>query len=55
MPKSDTNHISKELDSFSTLMDRCQSAIQMMQERRTALISAVVTGKIDVRDWQAAA
>jgi type I restriction enzyme S subunit len=22
------------------------------QERRTALISAAVTGKIDVRDWQ---
>jgi hypothetical protein len=26
-----------------------------MQERRTALISAAVTGKIDVRDWQPAA
>lgn len=24
-----------------------------MQERRTALISAAVTGKIDVRNWQA--
>jgi type I restriction enzyme S subunit len=23
-----------------------------LQERRTALISAAVTGKIDVRDWQ---
>ncbi len=23
-----------------------------MQERRTALISAAVTGKIDVRNWQ---
>jgi type I restriction enzyme S subunit len=23
-----------------------------MQERRTALISAAVTGKIDVRDWK---
>jgi type I restriction enzyme S subunit len=29
--------------------------IDLMQERRTALISAAVTGKIDVRDWQAAA
>jgi type I restriction enzyme S subunit len=23
----------------------------LLQERRTALISAAVTGKIDVRDW----
>ncbi len=24
----------------------------LLQERRAALISAAVTGKIDVRDWQ---
>lgn len=30
-------------------------AIQLIQERRTALISAAVTGKIDVRGWQASA
>ena len=35
---------------FTTLQ-----AIQLMQERRTALISAVVTGKIDVRGWRAPA
>ncbi|WP_087547654.1 restriction endonuclease subunit S [Acinetobacter sp. WCHA39] len=34
------------------LMNQAKSAIQLMQERRTALISAAVTGKIDVRDWQ---
>lgn len=28
-------------------------AIRLLQERRTALISAAVTGKIDVRDWVA--
>ena len=28
--------------------------IQLLQERRTALISAAVTGKIDVRDWEPA-
>lgn len=28
-------------------------AIQLLRERRTALISAAVTGKIDVRDWVA--
>jgi len=27
--------------------------INLLQERRTALISAAVTGKIDLRDWQA--
>lgn len=26
--------------------------ISLLRERRTALISAAVTGKIDVRDWQ---
>lgn len=34
---------------------KAESAISLMQERRTALISAAVTGKIDVRDWQAPA
>ena len=37
---------------FGTLIDNAESAISLMQERRTALISAAVTGKIDVRDWQ---
>lgn len=37
---------------FKTLIDNADSAISLMQERRTALISAAVTGKIDVRDWQ---
>lgn len=34
------------------LMNKAKSAIQLMQERRTALISSAVTGKIDVRNWQ---
>ncbi len=33
-------------------MEKAKQAIQLMQERRTALISAAVTGKIDVRNWQ---
>ena len=37
---------------FKALIDNADSAISLMQERRTALISAAVTGKIDVRDWQ---
>lgn len=40
---------------FSELTRKAEHAILLMQERRTALISAAVTGKIDVRDWQAAA
>ncbi|WP_109440002.1 restriction endonuclease subunit S [Acinetobacter haemolyticus] len=37
---------------FSKLEVKAHNAIQLMQERRTALISAAVTGKIDVRNWQ---
>ena len=36
------------------LLEKAKSGIELLQERRTALISAAVTGKIDVRDWQAA-
>ncbi|ESK55452.1 restriction endonuclease subunit S [Acinetobacter tjernbergiae] len=44
--------IKKKIDHFSKLMASAENAIQLMQERRTALISAAVTGKIDVRHWQ---
>ncbi|EGQ7952840.1 restriction endonuclease subunit S [Vibrio vulnificus] len=37
---------------FALLICQTERAIQLMQERRTALISAAVTGKIDVRNWQ---
>jgi type I restriction enzyme S subunit len=37
---------------FDRLVSQAEVAIELMQERRTALISAAVTGKIDVRDWQ---
>ena len=37
---------------FNSLIKKAESAIQLMQERRTALISAAVTGKIDVRKGQ---
>ncbi|EPY7299445.1 restriction endonuclease subunit S [Klebsiella quasipneumoniae] len=38
---------------YNYLIDSAEMAIKVMQERRTALISAAVTGKIDVRDWVA--
>lgn len=40
-------------DEFSNLLEKVDESIRLMQERRTALISAAVTGKIDVRDWVA--
>jgi type I restriction enzyme S subunit len=48
-------YITPKLEKFDSMIDRAETAIALMQERRTALISAAVTGKIDVRDWQAAA
>ena len=44
--------IKQYLEKNHTLMKKAESAIQLMQERRTALISAAVTGKIDVRHWK---
>lgn len=41
-----------KLLSFDELSLKAISAIDLMKERKTALISAAVTGKIDVRDWQ---
>jgi type I restriction enzyme S subunit len=43
----------RELSKFDLLMRQVDKASVLLQERRTALISAAVTGKIDVRNWQA--
>ena len=40
-------------EKYDQLISNSSAAIMLMQERRTALISAAVTGKIDVRNWQA--
>lgn len=45
-------YLSDKLKVFSNLVSKAEKAIQLMQERRTALISAAVTGKIDVRGWR---
>ncbi|MFK3872124.1 restriction endonuclease subunit S [Pseudoalteromonas rhizosphaerae] len=37
---------------FDCLIERAIKSVSLMQERRTALISAAVTGKIDVRNWE---
>jgi type I restriction enzyme S subunit len=46
--------LDKSLKKLDILLEQALSAIDFIQERRTALISAAVTGKIDVRDWQPA-
>ncbi|HGC1897809.1 TPA: restriction endonuclease subunit S, partial [Escherichia coli] len=38
---------------FEILIERSMHQIELLQERRTALISAAVTGKIDLRNWTA--
>jgi type I restriction enzyme, S subunit len=40
-------------NKYNYLIHSADTAIKLMQERRTALISAAVTGKIDVRNWVA--
>lgn len=43
-------YLDESIKSFEGLMIEAQQAVDILQERRTALISAAVTGKIDVRD-----
>ena len=50
--KDIARYIKEKLAKFDEMILKAESAIQLMQERRTALISSAVTGKIDVRNWQ---
>ncbi|ELL0571832.1 restriction endonuclease subunit S [Vibrio fluvialis] len=56
-PKHEQDLIVMEIEKMESLYDqlisKSEMQISLMQERRTALISAAVTGKIDVRNWQA--
>jgi type I restriction enzyme S subunit len=53
-PLSEQIEIAKYLDSqtskFDALIEKANQAIELLKERRMALISAAVTGKIDVRE-----
>ena len=55
-PKNEQVDIDAFIEDLETktcrLLTDCQSSIELLLERRSALISAAVTGKIDVRDWQ---
>lgn len=44
-------HLKKKLSDFSLTTSKAEQLIALLQERRTALISAAVTGKIDLRGW----
>lgn len=43
-------YLSKKDNSISELIQETKSSIELLKEHRTALISATVTGKIDVRE-----
>ncbi|MDT3721241.1 restriction endonuclease subunit S [Pseudomonas oryzihabitans] len=46
-------HIQQQMKRCNRLSDLAIQEIEALQEYRTALITAAVTGQIDVRDWQA--
>ena len=43
--------LNEALSKWDVLLETSTQAIQLLRERRTALISAAVTGQIDVRGW----
>ncbi len=45
--------IAEQYSKYETLIQSSAKQNKLLKERRTALISAAVTGKIDVRNWQA--
>ena len=46
-----SEYLEDKLNSLEKLNEKAQMAIVLLKERRTALISAAVTGKIDLRKW----
>jgi type I restriction enzyme, S subunit len=45
-------YLEREFETLDALIEQAQAASHLLAERRTALISAAVTGKIDVRNWR---
>ena len=50
--KNIVKYLDNLVEKYRVIRIEMDKAIQLLQERRTALISAAVTGKIDVRNWQ---
>ena len=46
------NEVNRQLDPIDRATEASIASIKLFSERRAALISAAVTGKIDVRNWQ---
>ena len=44
--------IKQQKAKFDLLISKATDQIKLLKERRTALISSAVTGKIDVHNWQ---
>lgn len=60
LPPSDEQELIRQyliekMDYFDQLISKSACKVDLLKERKTALISAAVTGKIDVRDWQESA
>ncbi len=55
-PYKEQKLIARALDDqtkgFDRLISQAAVGVSLLSERRSALISAAVTGKIDVRGWQ---
>jgi len=49
--KNIASYIDKESSAFDQLIGEAKRNMELLSERRSALISAAVTGKIDVRGW----
>lgn len=45
-------HIDTRMRETDSLIDQAGAAVSLLREHRSALISAAVTGKIDVRGWK---
>jgi len=43
--------ISAKNNEYKRLIEQAETFVLLLKERRTALISAAVTGKIDLRGW----
>jgi type I restriction enzyme S subunit len=50
--KAIVDEIHRQRTKYSNLITEAEVATGLLKERRSAIISAAVTGKIDVRNWQ---
>ena len=51
--KEIVKYLDRVLSQYDELQKNAELTVELIQERRTALISAAVTGKIDIRNWVA--